>query len=337
LIRIAILGAGNVGHALAALLGSRPVFDVKLWGRHVPSSASLELHAFGSRGTYAVGCAMAEPSLRCAVEGADIVVLTVPAHVRHSILEQIARFLGSCALLLAWEGMGCFAESLHALGIKGPAAVGLQRSPVICRTRQPGRSVEILGVRSQVVAASVEPSDGRRAARLTECIFPFHFSYASEYACVSLSPGNPLTHSARLYSCANVGLERVSRRKRFYSDWDDLASQTLLDLHGEFARLRGVLGLPKKFMRTLVDDQETPSSAQVTRDIRSEFRLSEILLPLRMVRNRWQFDLRHRFFQEDLGEGLNHILRVAKERGVRLRTMEAIQDWYLRTEPPRGA
>ena len=334
MIRIAILGAGNVGHTLAALLGSRPAFDVKMWGRHVCKSAPLELRAFGSNGTYAFGRAMAEPSLPCAVEGAEIVVLTVPAHVRSSILERISHLLGSCALLLAWEGMGGFAESLYAFGITGPAAVGLQRSPIICRTRRPGRSVEILGVRSRVVAACVEPSDGRRVARVMERIFPFHFSFAPEYACVSLSPGNPLIHPARLFGCANVDLESVSRRKRFYGDWDDLSSEILLDLHREFASLRTALDLPKKFMRTLVDHKVSRAPAEVTHEIRSEFRLSEILLPLRMVRNRWEFDRRHRFFQEDIGEGLSHIIGVAKGRGVRLPIMEAIHGWYLRTELP---
>jgi hypothetical protein len=169
-----------------------------------------------------------------------------------------------------------------------------------------------------------------------ERLFPFHFSFAPDYACVSLSPGNPLIHPARLFGCANVDLDTVSRRKRFYGDWDDLSSQILLDLHREFASLRTALGLPKKFMRTLVDHKVARSPAEITHEIRSELRLSEILLPLRMVRNRWQLDRMHRFFQEDIGEGLSHILGVARETDVHLPTMEAIHSWYLRTEHPRG-
>lgn len=231
-------------------------------------------------------------------------------------------------MVVSWEGMGSFSESLHELNIKGPAAVGLQRSPVICRLRRRYQAVDILGLRSQVVAATVQPEDIRRAKPLLECVFPFSFCFAPNYACVSLSPGNPLIHPARLYSFAH-GV-KIKQGTRFYAHWDDLASKHLLALHYEFSHLRSALGLPAKFMRTLVD-RGPISPSDVTQQIRAEHRLDEVMLPLLHIRGISQLDTDHRFFCEDIGEGLAYILRCARSIGITMTTAEAIHRWYLTT------
>jgi hypothetical protein len=289
------------------------------------------LECVGTEGTYAVGAVSAEPSIGRAVDGADIVVIAVPAHVRHGILDRIAGRVRNSSLLLAWEGMGRFTESLRGLRIAGPVVVGLQRSPLLCRIRRPWRSVEILGVRSRVVAATVDPADMSCAKRLLGRFFPFRFLFAPTYRCVSLSPGNPLIHPARLYAVAHSGHGERASPAHFYADWDDEASATLLALHREVARLRDALRLPVRFVRTLVDAAAPPSPAQVTHDIRSERRLADVMLPV--VPNgphRGQLDHTHRFFREDIGEGLSYMLSIAHRTGVEMPTAKAIHNWYMR-------
>jgi hypothetical protein len=327
-IRITVIGGGNVGHALGSLLGSRPEFCVSLWARRLRRPLRLALRAFGSGGTYALGVVWAEPSLDKAVDGADVVVLAIPAHVRHQVLTRIAGLLRNCTLLLAWEGMGRFTESLCELGISGPVPVGLQRSPLICRTRQLWRSVEILGVRSQVVAATPDPADRPCAKSLLNAIFPFCFLFAPSYTCVALSPGNPLIHAARIYS---FGRSRKAKQAfaRFYADWDDDASTTLLVLHGELANLRDALGIPARFVSTLTDGVAPPSALEVTRDIRSEHRLAEVMVPGRIGSNGVELDQTHRFLREDIGEGLSYILSIAEKNGVEMPMAKAIHRWYL--------
>jgi opine dehydrogenase len=330
-INIAVLGSGPIGHALGALLGSRPEYRVRLWGRRVPRRVPLTLECFGREGLYAVGAVSAEPSIRRAVDGAEIVVITVPAHVRHRVLDRIADRVRNSSLLLAWEGMGRFAESLRSLRIGGPVIVGLQRSPILSRIRRPWQSVEILGVRSRVVAATVDPADVPSARRLLERCFPFRFDVAPTYRCVSLSPANPLIHPARLYAVAHSRRGEGALPAHFYADWDDEASATLLALHQEVASLRRALRLPVRFVRTLVDGAAPPSPAQVTHDIRSEHRLAEIMLPVvRKSPHRLQLDRTHRFFREDIGEGLSYILSIAHRARVEMPTAKAIHRWYMR-------
>ena len=68
---------------------------------------------------------------------------------------------------------------------------------------------------------------------------------------------------------------------------------------------------------TLVDAAAPPSPAQVTNDIRSEQRLAEIMLPVVLTgTDGTRLDHTHRFFREDIGEGLSYILSIARRTGV---------------------
>jgi len=327
-IKVSILGTGSIGHTLGAVLGSRPEFQVKLWGRKVQRRVSLVIRCLGPQAVYAVGRVFSEPSLRRAVADAEVVILAVPAHVRHRILSRIAGELRHCTLLLAWEGMGRFAESIAKLRIKTPMCVGLQRSSVICRTSTQWRSVELIGVRSNVVAATIDPGYRMQAISLFQEIFPFHFTFAPTYECVSLSSANPLIHPARLYSLACSG-KHLGKSIGFYAEWDDAASEVLLSLHRELARLRDALCLPGRFVRTLADGPAPPVAAQITHDLRSERSMAYVRVPVCTGAGGMQLDFAHRFFQEDIGEGLRYILSMARRAGVSMPVSKTIHAWYV--------
>ncbi|UVK35719.1 NAD/NADP octopine/nopaline dehydrogenase family protein (plasmid) [Mesorhizobium sp. AR10] len=327
MVKVAIIGSGSVGHTLAAILGARPELDVALWGRRWERAQSRELMCFGENGTYAIGVATVENDLGTAVRNADMIVLAVPTPARHDILGEIADRIANCALLLSWEGTGRFAQSLIDLKIHAVSA-GLQRSPIICRIRQPGSSVELIGVRNSVVAAAVNPAHNARARVLLSALLPFHFVMAPEFEYVSVSPGNPLIHPARLFSSQCATPPRPACNDRFYADWDDGASKVLLALHKELAALRDAANLSRKFIRTLVDRRPTPSPSELTREIRDERRLSEVRLPCILDGEGTALDRSHRFFREDIGEGLSYIVELARNRGVAMPNCEAIVRWY---------
>jgi predicted dinucleotide-binding enzyme len=105
LIKLAVLGAGNVGHAVAALAGSRPGVGVTLWSRRFRHNSRTTIRVHGRGGTFGVADVTLAASPRKAVEDADIVLLTVPTHVRHELLARLTKQLQDCALLVTWEGM----------------------------------------------------------------------------------------------------------------------------------------------------------------------------------------------------------------------------------------
>jgi len=331
--RLTILGGGHVGQTLVALLGGRFDISTTIWSRRWRHARLIHRRAIGREGTYGIGQARIQPSLRQAVDRADIIVIAVPGHGRAALLKRIAGRIDTCALLVAWEGLGAFPETLRHLGMAGPTIVGLQRSPLCCRALS-GDTVEILGVRTRVVAATVDSGDSSRAARLMKAIFPFKFAFAPDYRCVSLSPGNPMIHPARLYSCGHAGADPIRPGVRFYQDWNDSASRVLIDLHREVADVRDRLRLPRAFVRTLVDESD-PAPQAVTRDIRAARSLDGILLPVRSFRRRWQLDRRHRFFREDIAESLAYIRRIARSGGVTMPVADAISAWSTADQPQR--
>lgn len=333
MIRVAILGSGPVGQALAAFIGVQPHCDVRLWGRSLgrPGRLSIDAVGTGTVGTdkvvHARGLAIATATAHEAVRDAEVVVLAMPTHVHASVLTPLASALDRCALLLAWEGTGRVPETLRALGLRGPAIAGLQRSPVLCRLRRHRREVEILGVRSRVVAAALDRGDTAAVRRLFAALLPFRFDFAPDYACATLSPGNPLIHPARIFRCVPSRL-RGGRGRRLYADWDDAASETLLALHGELARLRDARGLPRRYLRTLRDGSSPMTADALTRATREARTLARVRLPLLETPEGPVWDVTHRFFREDIGEGLETILAIATETGVSMPVATSIRDWY---------
>lgn len=347
MIRVGILGGGHIGLALAALLGAREECRVRMWGRSLPQCESLRIDAWAAATASMPAhlCARAEVQAcdapEAAVAGADLVVLAVPTHLRAALLRPLVPALADCRLLLAWEGSGRLAETVDALDLRQPAIVGLQRSPLLCRaapapqaragaTRN-RRTVRILGVRDSVIAACLRRRDTAYAQRVLRAVLPVRLRFATDYACVRLSPGNPLTHPARLYACASAELRVGARGTRFYADWDDAASRILLALHGELARLRDARGLPRRHLRTLADATRPWTPAALTRITREATALREVRLPLGPVEegsgmSRW--NTAHRFFAEDIGEGLATILADADAAGVAMPTASAIVRWY---------
>lgn len=328
MIRIAVLGSGHVGHALAGLLGANCSLEVVLWGRSLERSHEVAITVAGTEGLHAVGRVNLETSLLRAVHTASIVVIAVPAHVRHDLLRRIRGSLVSCVLLLAWEGMGKFSESVQALNIRAGIAVGLQRSPLVCRVKELHKAVTILGVRSRVVAAPVDPGALTRVEEIISTVLPFHFSFANDYRYASLSPGNPLIHPARIYTHAKV--RSVVPDVPFYGDWDNIASQALLGLHRELALLREHLQLSPLLLSTLADRNPAPSTEQLTEEIRATKELDEVRFPLRVCAGGPKLDWSHRFLQEDIGEGLMYIHEVAQKHEVRLEVTKSICDWYAK-------
>ena len=108
-LRIAVLGAGSYGTALAVHL-ARMHHEVALWGRNRTEIAQLAKDRENKE--YLPGCKFPknlalEPDLRAVVTDAQHLLVAVPSHAFHAVLRQIA------PLLTPGQGIACAAKGLE--------------------------------------------------------------------------------------------------------------------------------------------------------------------------------------------------------------------------------
>lgn len=108
-LRIAVLGAGSYGTALAVHL-ARLGHTVWLWGRSRAELARLAQDRENKE--YLPGCKFprnlaVEPDLRAALASADHVLVAVPSHALHAVLRLIA------PLLTPAQGIACASKGLE--------------------------------------------------------------------------------------------------------------------------------------------------------------------------------------------------------------------------------
>jgi glycerol-3-phosphate dehydrogenase (NAD(P)+) len=111
--RIAVLGAGSWGTALAALLVRHQHAEVRLWGRD--AALLEEIGRFRENRRYLPGIPLPSalavaPTLSAAVRDSELVVVAVPSHGFRALLDAIAPLLGAgCGV--AWATKGFEPES----------------------------------------------------------------------------------------------------------------------------------------------------------------------------------------------------------------------------------
>jgi opine dehydrogenase len=155
-----ILGAGHGGMALAGHLGLKG-FPVRLWSRN-----PLELTAVAEAGGVQVSGAVvgfgpvtACPDLQSAMDGADLILVAVPASAHRHLAMRMAPFLQAeqKVLLLPGRTAGAieFTQVLRANGGPYGALVGEAQTFIYASRRTGPNQVQIHGIKRQLLVAAL--------------------------------------------------------------------------------------------------------------------------------------------------------------------------------------
>ncbi len=106
--KIAVIGAGSWGTALAGILAAKGLQTV-LWGHHVEHVAALKRDGENIKylpGYHLVDSLHFTSDLHSAVKGCEIVCMVVPSHVFRKVFEDIVPFLEkNCLIVSAVKGI----------------------------------------------------------------------------------------------------------------------------------------------------------------------------------------------------------------------------------------
>jgi len=177
-LHVAILGAGNGAHAMAGHLALQG-FPVKLYNRFEHEI----VHMREQGGVHVEGVVegfgrldLVSTDIAPVIEGADIIMVVVPAFAHRFMAEVCAPHLGEDQVVILNPGRtGGALEFTHVLrqrGVKAPVVVAEAQTLIYaCRISGPAR-VQILGIKKEVPLAALPARDTTAALALARQLYP---------------------------------------------------------------------------------------------------------------------------------------------------------------------
>ena len=221
-MKIAILGTGSIGLANAALLGA--THQVTLWSPSGHGVAGLKdgrlAYSGAAEGEAPVAAAH---TLVDAIDGAEVIIVAIPAYGLHTVLTRCAALLksGQAVLItpmLSLAGL-VLAQLLQARKVDCLIA-GFGTTVMTARKTAPA-AVRLLALRDRLDIAALPASDTPRAMRLAQDLFGDRFTAQTDLLAIALSQTNPIAH-------VPLALANLSRMERgeIWTQYDHMAGAT---------------------------------------------------------------------------------------------------------------
>lgn len=329
-MRICICGGGSLGHVTAGYLAAKKDVAVDVLTRR-PNEWSHALTIHTPEGEDFTSEIQRVSDNACIVADADIILLCLPGYAIKSELQRISPFIKNGTFVgSVFSSTGFFFEAMEILHV-GIPLWGFQRVPFIARTETYGHSANILGYKPSYNIAVIrcESEEKEKFRETIGYLFgaPAHL-LGSHYE-ASFTNSNPLLHPARLYSLFSGWNENVfyDRQYLFYEEWDDTASQLLIDLDKELFLILSHLPVTGNFLLPILDYYESSDAQSLTKKIRSIQGFNGIKAPMIQTTEGWQPDFSSRYFQEDFMYGLRYIYETARKLGIETATIDRIYRW----------
>lgn len=355
-VNVTIIGSGNTGHLYAGLLSSYPHVHATLLTRKA-SAVNANLGAEGIRVTLPDGSSVhGRPHLVTdvaadAVADADVVILTVPAHVRNKAMADIEPYLprGKPVYVGAIPGFSGF--DLMAEDTIGhlPNVViwGLKDVPYMAYSPVPGVSSVMGGPKETLFLATHDMHDAKQkesTRSVLSRLFPAPIKLMTSYLSITLTPGNPIMHPAILYGLIGPWSQwdgkPFPQRIKWWSEANELGSYFLercdaemTMLRHEYARRGKVLSDVSDIRTEIVDayGDQISDSRTLMSTLRTNAAYNGAYIP--MVKSEdgsgWVVDVTSRAFCEDVPFGLSLLVGLGASLGIKTPMMAEIEAWAL--------
>ena len=356
-LNVVVCGGGRTGHLSAVLFRQVPSVRVSLLTGNVEAVAAYQEHG-------ALTARMPDgDDLRTALDAfgsdpaplladADVVVITVPAHVRPALLDAIAPHLPAhkpvyVGAIPGFCGFDWLAE--RALAARPNAVIwGMKDVAHTAFELEPGVSVRMGGAKSALyVATHARESDAARAALLAHLrrLYTSSVELLDDYLEITLTPGNPIMHSSVIYGLIGPYGQWHNRafaqRLCWWTDCPELGAYFLERSDEESQRLCQAieqrLGVDLSSVKPLKQEiieayaEQIADHGTMLSVLRTNRAYDAIEAPLVPAGDRpgYVIDKTHRAFHEDVAYGLSLLVEMGKRLEVPLPHIEAIFHWSV--------
>lgn len=326
---ICICGGGSLGLVCAGMFSSKG-FNVSLLTGH-PESWDTNIKVIDPNNNIIRGTLKRISSNpKETVIDADLVFLTVPGFLIEQTLEDIGPFLKSDAIVGSVVSSTGFFFAAHKILGNKYCLFGFQRVPYIARQKKYGTIGELLGYKNSLNVAIENSSNPGALKNELEVLFGTPIKILNNFYEASLTNSNPILHTGRLYTLwKDYNGEIIPNPPLFYADWNDEASECLIQMDNEFQRLLDKLGIRRGIIPSLLDYYESIDAPALTNKIRSIPAFQSIKSPCKKVDTGWIPDFSSRYFTEDFPFGLRFIKELAQKENINTPVIDKVYNWGL--------
>ena len=357
-IQICVCGGGNAAHVMCADVGFKG-YKVNMFMPYANEAAQFvrgTVHHDGVQINYVQSHtkAIAMPhkvskNAHDVVPGSKYIFLPIPVFAHESTLMDIVPHCDDDAMIIALPATGAFdwtAERVFRRLGKRVAIGGIAPLPYVCRYVTYGSEVNLFGKKREVGFATMPPKRVARDAPVLEKMLGFSLKRYPSFVPATLTPTNPIMHTARMYGMLVAGKEGYWRERKgfpcnpkFYDDCDAASNEWLERLDAENQKIVAAMEklvpgciegtvLPchlslKWQYGDLITKWDTPGDC-----FRSNQAFHGLGSPMMEVApGYWVPDFKNRYFTEDLPFGLLANRGLAELLGVPTPDMDTVITW----------
>lgn len=334
-MRITVIGGGNIGTLIAAEMAQKghdiTIFSSKpdKWNKEIAvldPDDSIKFYGELKNVT---------DDLYSALKEAELILITIPAYGFIDLAHRMESYEINYKLIGIIPGSGGTEYAFHNLIKKGCTLFGLQRVHSIARLKEYGKSVYMLGRKKELQIGSIPIKDANYLCKVIEDLFDIPCVTLSNYLSVTLTPSNPILHTARLYTMFKEYHYGVTYSKQilFYEEWTDESSGVLIDCDDELKKLCDEIPLNLDAVISLKEHYGSTTEKSMTKKIRSIDAFKGLTSPMIKARGGWIPDFNSRYFTSDFSYGLKIIKDIAELFEVQTPNINKVWNWYAEINP----
>lgn len=339
-MNVTIIGGGNIGTLIAAELAKKnhriTIYTSKpeRWHHEITvyNGSTEDEPLFTSR------ISNYTSDMEEALKDADMVWITHPSFEFSKLNDIMKPFVRKGMIIAVVPGSGGAEFSFNDLIKQGAVLFGLQRVHSIARLEEYGRSVHMLGRKSEVYGAAIPYNMTASVCNIVSEMFDMPCVALKNYLSVTMTPSNPILHTTRLYTMFKNYKKDFfyNRNILFYEEWTHESSEMLIACDDELQKVCEKSGLDLKAVKSLKVHYESDTVDKMTDKISGIKAFKGLKSPMIEKKGGWVPDFDSRYFTADFSYGLKILVDIADLYKVEVPNMKKVWNWYVEIAKPEN-